>query len=56
MAILFDSVAIERDGPETERVPVPLVLRIPIDVEDVLNDFDLDLEPPITRRGWPTHE
>lgn len=46
--ILFDS-SLEDSDPKTPRVPVPHVVRIPIewDVEDILND----LEPP-TYRGW----
>lgn len=52
--ILFDSTQ-QDESPETPRTHVPLIVRIPIDVDpsDILNDF----EPcPITSRSWPTHE
>lgn len=52
--ILFDSTCTElqhddQSLPPTIRVPVPLVIRIPIDweVSDPLNDLE-----PITKRGW----
>jgi len=50
MTLLFDSTNPADVAPETPRAHVPLVVRIPIDVDDVLNDLE---GPPSTKRRWP---